>query len=125
MALLILLVSAGIVSLLGCGGSDAPPLGRVSGRVTVNGQPVEGITVMFQPDNGRPSLGTTNADGYYELRYTADLRGAVVGNHTVRVFWSEDFAAGKTPIPPQYDAQSQLKFEVKRGSNKFDIDIKL
>jgi len=41
----------------------------VSGSITLNGEPVPGATVEFQPEGGgSPSRGVTNAKGRYELR---------------------------------------------------------
>ncbi|MCL6504442.1 MAG: carboxypeptidase-like regulatory domain-containing protein [Pirellulales bacterium] len=58
------------VYLSGCG-SDAPKITTVpvTGKVTYNGQPVEGATVAFIPNNpdGRPARGTTDAQGVYTL----------------------------------------------------------
>ncbi|MCS7239330.1 MAG: carboxypeptidase-like regulatory domain-containing protein [Thermoguttaceae bacterium] len=116
-------VSAVLAIIVGCGRSDLPPLGTVSGTVTLNGQPLEGVTVMFQPVQGRPSLGQTDANGAYELRYMAGVKGAVVGKHRVEVFWPEDAGPGKPRIPERYNRQSELSFEVKPGRNKFDIKL--
>ena len=49
------------MSLAGCGNS--PPLGTVSGRVTLDGQPLAETTVEFQPASGSPAYGVTDAEG--------------------------------------------------------------
>ena len=69
----------------GCGGGDRPDLGRVSGTVKLGGEPLENAEVMFVPSGGRPSMGVTNSNGHYELEYTVDAKGAVVGTHTVTI----------------------------------------
>ena len=90
-----LLVLGTSVSLAGCGGSDIETV-PVSGRVTLNGDPVESILVSFQPDEGqagadavRPgSTGMTDSSGRYELK-TPEGNGAVVGKHIVRLVYKD------------------------------------
>jgi hypothetical protein len=116
----------------GCG-SSGPELGHVSGKVTLNGQPLAEATVEFIPQSGRPSVGTTDADGQYVLRYTGDQPGALFGTHTVRIttqvtgFKSEGGEEGrdarKELVPPQYNIESELKREVKPGDNTFDFAL--
>jgi hypothetical protein len=79
--------------MVGCGGPDLAP---VSGTVTLNGEPVDGIRVVFEPIVGQSgvtdeehytSFGITDAAGNYEMQtYVGDKlkSGAVVGNSTVR-----------------------------------------
>src|SRR5512138_20654 len=73
----------------GCGGSgagDLPELAEVTGRVTMAGQPLEGAIVVFEPrQGGSLSTGVTDADGRFELIYSQDHKGAVPGQHTVKV----------------------------------------
>src|SRR5262245_13252044 len=65
----------------------------VSGRITLNGQPVAGAAVMFQPvapDNnpnpGPGSTGVTDEQGHYTLKLVGkETSGAVVGKHKVRI----------------------------------------
>lgn len=68
--------------LSGCGPSG-PTVYEVSGKVTYQGKPVPGATVTFQPEQGRPSIGVTDDEGKYFLRYTKDVNGALPGSHKV------------------------------------------
>ncbi|MCC9604862.1 carboxypeptidase-like regulatory domain-containing protein [Blastopirellula sp. JC732] len=80
--------AAGVLTLsllLGCGGKSGPILAPVEGSVTKDGQPISGAQVMFYPDAGRPSVGQTDGDGHYSLRFTADRPGAVLGSHQVTI----------------------------------------
>jgi hypothetical protein len=80
------------VLLAGCGG-EPYKIAPVSGRVTLNGQPLANAAVLFQPvatkDNANPgpgSGGITGADGRYALRLVGSNRdGAVVGKHKVQI----------------------------------------
>lgn len=130
----VLLASLLSVSAWGCGGpADLPDLGRVSGTVKLNGEPLPDATVEFTPEaKGRGSIATTDANGFYMLKYTNDYNGAVVGKHTVRITTataghSGEGGAGRegTPerVPPQYNSASDLIRDVKSGSNTFDFEI--
>ena len=75
----------------GCGNSDRPPLGRVTGKVTYKGQPLEVGEVVFNPmlesaaKTGQPAIGTLGSGGYYRLTTFDDGDGALVGEHIVTV----------------------------------------
>jgi len=132
------------VALVGCGGggpSDTPDTGEVSGTITIDGKPVAGLQVSFQPESGRPSMGTTDESGSYELLYTTDLKGAKVGKGFFSIVTPQDdeegyseedegegYAESDDPIPAKYNAEaatnSDMQFDVKAGSNTFDLDIK-
>jgi hypothetical protein len=77
-----LLLSGLMVSLAGCGGSDVE-LAPVHGRVTLDGQPVRGVFIIFQPQSGKPSYDMLNADGEFELQYNVSHAGSLIGTHEV------------------------------------------
>ena|SRR5438067_10115185 len=131
---------------LGCGQHN--PLGTVpvSGKVTYNGQPVEGATVSFIPDgDGRPATAITGPDGAYTLT-TLNWQGAVPGQYTVVVRKTDIAPASTQPVsmeealklnnkpppppkellPAKYSdaTKSPLKVEVKKGQ-KNAIDLPL
>ena len=113
---------AGTFLMLGCGGSDAPPLGEVSGTVELNGEPLAGVIVLFKPDNGRVATATTDSKGYYSLEYAYGVKGAKVGPNTVSLEWPLGFAGAK-PLPAKYTTQSELKKEVEAGKNTIDLEL--
>ncbi|QDU36291.1 hypothetical protein Mal4_05750 [Maioricimonas rarisocia] len=118
----------------GCtGSSDAPALGRVSGTVTLNGEPLPDATVVFVPEKGRSSIAVTDESGEYSLQYTNDKAGAVVGQHTVRITTGVEGFEGEggqgrearpERVPPHYNSVSELKEEVASGSSTIDFDLK-
>jgi len=115
-------------TFVGCSDSG-PELGTVAGTVLLDGQPVADAEVVFEPEEGSPSYGMTDAQGRYRLMYTPETAGAVVGQHTVRI------TTGRTAggpgeevqiperIPASYNSQSEVQREVKPGSNTIDFDI--
>lgn len=142
-ALMLLVVFTAIASTTGCGGpSDQPQLGQVTGTITFNGKPLSGVAVVFQPVSGRPARGMTDSEGKYELNYIRQTKGTKVGLNRVEIAPSEDgegeesestdeqsqptgkkSKSGKPAIPARYNAQSELKVEVKAGENTFDFKL--
>ncbi|MEM7809970.1 MAG: hypothetical protein AAF532_00630 [Planctomycetota bacterium] len=81
------------VILLACGCGEAPPFDfvPVSGRATLDGQPLIEVAIDFVPKAGEDgmagprSYAVTDADGRFELELSrpAGRSGAVPGKHTV------------------------------------------
>lgn len=120
-----------VLAAAGCGGGTDPVL--VEGVVTLDGKPVDGVTVMFRPEVGRPSVGKTDADGRYTLRYTSERAGAVPGKHVVSISLLGDESGSdesngrrprQEPIPARYNAKSQLTALVAgpRMTISFDLE---
>lgn len=114
----------------GCSGRDLPELGYVSGTVTRNGEPLEGVIVEFYSDTeegGRPGVGVTDSEGYYELEYTGGVEGTKVGPAKISV--TTEWPEGEPPegesetIPAKYNSQSILKETVEPGDNVIDLDL--
>jgi hypothetical protein len=114
---------ASVLVFCGCGRSG-PDLAPVSGRVTLNGQPVENIKVMFHPDGAKsPSLGRTDKDGEYLLRYKRGVEGGTVGWNVVRLQTVTEVTHGRQQVPEKYVSGSDLRREVKAGKNQFDFEL--
>lgn len=112
----------GIV-LPGCGsGDDTPPLGDVSGTITLDGQPLEGVIVAYKPEVGRAATGTTDAQGKYTLEFAYGVSGCKVGPNSVYLEWPLGSTKAKT-LSPKYTTQSELKADVKEGSNTLDFAL--
>jgi hypothetical protein len=110
-----------LVMLWGC--SSGVELGGVSGRVTKNGQPQSKLWVEFRPvAGGRPAEGYTNADGRYELQYTGDRSGTLVGMNHVRVFSGGELDSRDNQLSPRKEIYSR-EFEVASGNNTMDIEL--
>lgn len=116
----------------GCFGNtgDRPDTGMVTGVVTLDGSPVEGAIVTFQPSDGRPSAGETDASGKYVLMYSVDVEGAKVGQHTVTISKEDqkfdadgELTSSKETLPKEYNYESELTEEVKAGENTIDFKL--
>jgi hypothetical protein len=120
-----------VVSVTACNRERLPGLGSVSGTVTMDGQPVADATITF--DGAKPgepvSLGRTDASGKYDLYYSRSHKGATVGEHVVHITtYGETEDEGnrqvhKETVPARYNFKSELKVNVKRGSNKLDFAL--
>lgn len=114
------------LTILGCSRSHQPPLGLVSGTVTLDGVPLPNAIVRFTPTGpGRTSEGITDADGHYELRYLRAIRGANIDQHIVRITTASEENGGRELLPPHYHARSELEARVVNGTNRLDFALRL
>lgn len=125
-----LLLSAVVLSShAGCGGGpEVPTLGTVSGKVSVDGNPLPGVVVTFEPvDGGRSSSGKTDEEGNYSLSYNATSKGALIGKHRVMVTTPTDApdpsGQNKDPIPEHYNLKTTLEKDVEAGDNSIDLEL--
>lgn len=107
-----------------------PPLGQVTGTVTLNGKPVENAMIWFHPiqapaDKGdkkkrvSSSGGATDAAGHYELRYVGEFTGAVVGECNIAIE-----APLRSDIPTKYlGASKSVTKTVTPGKQVIDFDL--
>jgi hypothetical protein len=105
-----------------------PDLGKVSGVVTLDGVPLRGAIITFQPVASEEpgsklssSVGRTDEEGLFTLTYVKDVPGAVVGEH--KVFVQAPAATGKETLPARYNTKTELTEEVQPGSNEFEFKL--
>jgi len=113
---------------LGCGGGAES--GRVSGVVTLDGQPLERARVTFAHESGKFAYGETDSDGRYELQSTGGDKSVPVGEHTVKVstaFTGRDdqgrIVDFPERVPPRYNEQTELREEVAPGGQEIDLAL--
>jgi hypothetical protein len=135
-----------ITSLVGCGGGVTPevipPLEKVSGKITLDGKPAEGVSVTFFPaanNKGNPGSGTTDASGQYKLVYRNGAEGIAAGDYVVMC--SKLTQPDGSPIPPDKTAADVMAIDkvperyrqmenptmtvsVPKGGKTFDFDLK-
>lgn|GEM_PF-586488 len=109
--------------LAGCWGPAN--VGRVSGKVTFNGQPLADAMITFSPTQpgGSSSIGRTDSDGNYSLMYAAGVQGAQQGENMVRITTYSARPAVPEKVPTKYNSKTELKREVKSGHNTFDFAL--
>lgn len=116
----------------GCGNSS---VGKVTGKVHLDGQPLEGAVVTFYPilegsaspssNRGGASYGRTDAQGEYVLVYNRNENGAEIGKHKVVITTLEE-GGGYGPgspekLPKRYNVDTELVAEVQSGRNVIDF----
>ena len=83
-------------------------------------------------------MGTTDANGKFELVYEGDRKGAIVGSHTVTIEYMPkdpgeemDILEGKKKRPPEIEAiikkyvntREQLKVEIKEETKNLELKL--
>ena len=126
------------IALTGCGDSGLP-LGKVAGRITLDGKPAANVVVTFIPSSGSgsPSYGATDDDGRYSLMFTDTKSGAMVGEHVIELE-TQKVSAGEAKdlkaqglavpvpgpaIPRKYRKRGALTAVVADGSNTIDLEL--
>lgn len=115
-----------LVALGGCGSSG---IGRVTGTVKGDGQPISGALLEFYPlDGSESSAARTASDGTYELIMNRSTKGAVIGQHLVKITTAQepgDYGAEMIPetLPAKYNVRSDLHVTVNSGKNVLDFDL--
>ena len=119
----------------GCGRSGA--VVPVQGRVLLDGKPVAGAAVLFEPTSGGvPATGTTDSEGKFSLTTTGQGPGAAVGAHNVSVS-KQTFAQpgrkveegeivamkSETPVKYASPATSGLTVEVTKGMAPVELRL--
>ncbi len=117
------LVLGGLLPVAGCGQGDHPQLGRVSGKVTLNGKPLPGALVIFHPPKGHISCDTTNGEGHYDLVFLREEHGAIVGKHRVEITTISSETSRKELVPERFNKKTTLEKEVVSGNNEIDFDL--
>jgi hypothetical protein len=124
------MISAMLVTLgaaLGCG-DGRPERVPISGRVTIDGQPLAHGSVLFRPANGRSAGGALDSEGRYVLTCYEKGDGAMPGEYAVAISGSEQI--GETAIrwhaPRKYaDVKtSELKVTVDGPRDDVNFDLK-
>jgi Rieske Fe-S protein len=109
--------------------------GMVEGHVTYKGKPLEGGTIQFHPEKGKPIIVKLQAEGTYkakdvplgEVRVTVETESVNPAN--AKGGDKKDTAPAKDtkyqPIPAKFAKPdtSGLTAEVKKGKQTLDIDL--
>jgi hypothetical protein len=118
------LATVAVCFVLGCNKSEVE-LGAVRGTVTLDGQPLPDAIVRFIPKaGGRTAFGRTDAEGRYEMLYSASASGAIVGTVRVEITTGDpDDPKAAEKVPAKYNVNSELTAEVGSKSNVLDFKL--
>jgi hypothetical protein len=125
------------LAAIGCG--EKFPLAPVAGTVTLDGNPLAGARIGFEPvrggdspEAGPGSYATTDANGRFELTALTGKKGAVVGKHRVwvRTMRAREGEGGRLVVsmqerlPKRYNEETELEFVVPAsGTNQANFDL--
>jgi len=123
--------ASGVALLVASCGS--PPLHEVTGRVTLDGRPLEAALVTYISDDDRREffLARTDAEGRYRLQPDGSRAGALAGRYIVRVTTLQEPDTRSDPpvpgiaerVPRRYNLKSELRAEVEPGVNERSFDL--
>ena len=128
-----------LIAAVGCGDSGTQ-LAEVDGTVRMNGKPMAGLLVYFNPEveekglksPGRSSYAITDDEGRYSLTYDDPEKprpGAVLGKHIVVISdprLEDRSIKAKARIPMKYSRliETPERKEVQPGKQTLDIELK-
>ncbi|WP_417390544.1 carboxypeptidase regulatory-like domain-containing protein [Gimesia sp.] len=131
---IIYFLAMGALLLTGCGSGaeKLPELSDATGTILLDGKPLAGAQVSFEPQitnsvKAKASFGSTDEQGKFKLRYNATTDGVIPGKQIVRVskLSGTNEEPGEEILPDKYNTQSTLTAEVtKEGPNDFTFDLK-
>lgn len=124
-----------VVAIAAVGCSSKPATMPVSGRVTLDGTPLDCGGLLFQPEKGMASRGAIGADGRFALTGSEE---AVIGRNTVAVACYEsdkpgysqpmpgEPATGRSLVPEKYvsTSTSGLTVDVKPGMGEVVLELR-
>lgn len=113
------LVTIGII-LTSCSNSSRPPTYRVTGTVTLKGQPVAGAAITFVPtgEGGEAASAITDAHGKYALTTWEAGDGARPGEYRVKVSAQQQTAVDPSKLVQNLTIEEEQKIyvESKKGA---------
>lgn len=136
----IILVSAVLCLVAGCSDSG-PPVGIVTGTVTLDGEPLPNAEVSFEPlfpeGSSSTSARRTDENGYYKMQYSIDRPGVLMGEHQVQIStaYDEKIPDPRDPsrttlkkyretVPVKYNWETELKYTVVKGKQEANFDLR-
>lgn len=125
------IATACLFAMIGCGGAEGPAVYPVTGVILRDGEPLANANVEFLPEKGRPSTASTDKEGKFALEYVKGTRGALKGNHKIRIVEVFQGANPESPTPfdpnnpppepKSYDLPQPV--QVNTSKNHFFIDV--
>lgn len=136
MAIPLLLMGWGLVLFVGCGRGDDLPQAEASGKVTMDGKPIQATVNFISKERGATFSATTNESGDFKFENPIDIGKYVVVITPPQITEAPDSPEDmkkasehekQASVPEGYtnEATSGLTAEVKsEGENNFPFDLK-
>ena len=117
LSLAVTLLVVSLLTMSGCG-NGRPKLIKVTGKVTLDGKPLEGAAILFQPKVSgekagfqRPSTGVTDAGGQFIVRTYESGDGLPYGEYLVGIQKRE--VVGQPKVNPGDESSSSMNITYK------------
>ncbi len=112
---------------MGCSNSPEIATGEVTGTITINGVPTEGVSLSFVPEASiRPSLATTDKQGKYKAKFISSQSGVALGPCVVEF----SIYRGNSPknyLPKKFNVNAaqtpDFHLDITEKGMVFDYDI--
>ena len=106
-----------LMVLTGCSNAprrDGPEMVKVTGTITLDGEPVEGAHIRFSPETGGPAAyAVSDRRGRYELRTFDPGDGAVPGKYGISATKEEVTETGQ-----EFESQAALEAYIKEHGQR-------
>ena len=119
-----------LITISGCGRSEFAPL---TGRVTLDGEPLPTAVVTFISEGGTSGYANVDSSGRYVAKSGSD-KGLKPGNYKISVIAYKpevitDRKEAKVPIPitpPRYadPTKSGFAYDLTESGGTYDLDLK-
>ena len=111
-----------LAGVSGCNSKLVP----LTGRLTYKGESVPSTQVFFQPDDGsRKSVGLTDDNGKFQLRYSLSEEGVTRGRHTVYLRYTPSAEEELGKAPPKASKELQAVIAKYRDPAKSDLHVEV
>lgn len=102
----------GLIATSGCG-PGGPAVAKVTGKVTVNGNPIKGAAVQFYPAKGPMAVAITDDQGSFTIS-----PGAPIGMNKVSISKPAAKAAGNSmPANPTPEDMAKMAAQSSKGGS--------
>lgn len=125
-----LVLVCSLVHAVGCSSESEGRSAELSGRVTLDAQPLDSGSLLLLSENGESGGASLNADGSFTLnckpgKYLVAVTPLVAETGPEGVPLEPASPAGTIEIPKKYHdvGTSELKVEVGQGSNSADFEL--
>jgi hypothetical protein len=110
----------------GCG-DGRPERVPVTGRVLIDGKPLQYGQIRFHAENHRPAFSNLSSDGRFELSTYEPGDGSVLGRHAVTVNAAEVLSptAKRWHAPKKYNNATTSEIVVEVVESSEPVEIKL
>ncbi|WP_147274374.1 hypothetical protein [Bremerella cremea] len=128
----LLLLACGVfTALTGCGGTSGPKTVDVTGKVSLDGTPVDSGQIYFRAEDGSNTYATKIEKGAYEAKVTPGAKKIeIIGYRDIPGKFVEVNPGEKEParemfIPRQFNSDSTLSLNIGEDQSKLEENFEL